>query len=229
VTLSPEINSFIEKMVNNCQLPEGEKVFDYWADTGVGSWIRLAGKRQSEGHYRRYSHGTTSTHSHHGSYSGAHATRPPAPQAEPCPPRSAQFQARALPGWVTRVQSADGVATPATRTMPPPASSTLPEEASLPPSSASTFLTEEVLPKAQPDRPPPPSSDHMPQNLSHVVTRAIPKRNKVANKMKHESTGAPESQVAAPAPAPTPKPPPAELRQVAPAPPPSIPAPAQEP
>ena len=131
---------------------------------------------------------------------------------------------------MTRVQSADGVATPATRTIPAAAPSTLREEApatSLPPSSASTFLTqpgetEDVLLKVQPDRPPPPSSD-----LNHVVSQAIPKRNKVSNKMKHETTGAPEIQVA-PVP-PTPKPPPAELRQMAPAPAPSIPVPAQLP
>ncbi|CAE7646097.1 AVT1 [Symbiodinium sp. CCMP2592] len=225
VTMNPSITSFIEEMVANCQLSDGVKVFDYWADTGVGSWIRLAGQRESQGQYRyrRYSNGNGSTQN--GSQSCAHATRPPARQVEPpCPPRSAaQFQGRALPGWVTRVQSADGVATPATRTIPAAAASTLREEApatSLPPSSASTFLkqsgeTEEV----QPDRPPPPSPD-----LNHVVSQAIPKRNKVSNKMKHETTGAPEIQVA-PVP-PTPKPPPAELRQVAPAPAPSIPVPA---
>jgi len=226
MTMNSQIANFLEKVVE----VDGGSSFEYWPDTGVGSWIRLArGKRPSgSGQYRRNTNGYQTYQSQGQSHgqngqnqnSSQNGGRPDhdGPTAkdflEPLPGCQNSF-----PSAVPTAPPAPAPGTPATKPTPSPTPSPsrgLPgwiTRAQAAPAEGACTAPEpwEDVPQAKPKEP-----EERPSEA---------KRNKVSNKMRsiedveacEDQVGqedaeaalrAPEPAPAAPQPAPRPKPPP---------------------
>eukprot|EP00434_Breviolum_minutum_P027507 symbB.v1.2.024324.t1/scaffold2287.1/size83372/2 len=190
VKLTEPLEKFIQQLVETSK-NNGEAIFDFWGDTGAGSWIRLNKSKKNGYGQKQENYGCSHRR---GAGPAEEKLKPPAPSR----PEEAPTGRGALPGWITRAEpdiAAAGHERESAEAPAPvaPSSGQVAKEAGRATSACKAWAGCDNWSKVEPPAPKPlrpvvpvapavfeaVQSKHPPASLTEAS-----KKNKVSNKMK---------------------------------------------